>query len=194
MALGEAADRAAALAPIHPVLIQRFCFLNASRPCLLSRTLSPHPNVVFGASPKELFHHEPPSACSHQPAVVRSEPAAARVPPRPPPARSQCQPRVSPDSLALMAEHRDDLHVRHRRYPCQRGERFEEALQRLLHWSEVYSRDVFPEPDWEKAGELLKAGGKSIDVIRLNCMRRVMERVGQIAREALAEPPAASDR
>ena len=28
----------------------------------------------------------------------------------------------------------------------EREERFEEALQRLLHWSEVYSRDVFPEP------------------------------------------------
>jgi hypothetical protein len=73
-------------------------------------------------------------------------------------------------------------------------ERFEKALQRLLHWSRVYSRDVFPEPDWEKAGELLKAGGISIDVIRLHCMQNVMERVGQIAREALAEPPAASDR
>jgi len=36
-----------------------------------------------------------------------------------------------------------------------------EALQRLLHWSEVYSRDVFPEPDWEKACELLKAGSVS---------------------------------
>jgi hypothetical protein len=35
----------------------------------------------------------------------------------------------------------------------EREERFEEALQRLLHWSEVYSRDVFPEPDWAKAGE-----------------------------------------
>ena len=75
----------------------------------------------------------------------------------------------------------------------EREERFEEALQRL-HWSEVYSRDVFPEPDWEKAGELLKAGGISLDVIRLHCMRHVMERVGQTAREALAEPPAASDR
>jgi hypothetical protein len=49
----------------------------------------------------------------------------------------------------------------------EREERFEEALQRLLHWSEVYSRDVFPEPDWEKAGELLKTGDISIDVIRL---------------------------
>jgi len=76
----------------------------------------------------------------------------------------------------------------------EREERFEEALQRLLHWSEVYSRDVFPEPDWEKAGELLKAGDISIDVIRLHCMRHVMERVGQTVREALAEPPAASDR
>ena len=49
-----------------------------------------------------------------------------------------------------------------------------------------------PGTDWEKAGERLKAGDISIDVI--HCMRHVMERVGQIAREALAEPPAASDR
>jgi hypothetical protein len=76
----------------------------------------------------------------------------------------------------------------------EREKRFEEALRRLLQWSEIYSRNVFPEPDWEKAGELLKAGGISIDVIRLHCMRHVMERVGEIAREALAEPPAASDR
>ena len=76
----------------------------------------------------------------------------------------------------------------------EREERLVEALQRLLHWSEVYSRDVFPDPDREKAGELPKAGGISIDVIRLHCMRHVMERVGEIAREALAEPPAASDR
>jgi len=74
----------------------------------------------------------------------------------------------------------------------EREKRFEKALQRLLHWSEVYSRNVFPEPDWEQAGELLKAGGISIDVIRLYCMRHVMERVGQIAREAIDEP--ASDR
>jgi hypothetical protein len=74
----------------------------------------------------------------------------------------------------------------------EREQLFEEALRRLLLWSNVYSRDVFPEPDWEKAEELLKAGGISLDVIRLHCMRRVMERVGQIAREALDEP--ASDR
>jgi hypothetical protein len=74
----------------------------------------------------------------------------------------------------------------------EREQLFEETLRRLLLWSNVYSRDVFPEPDWEKAEELLKAGGISLDVIRLHCMRHVMERVGQIAREALDEP--ASDR
>ena len=74
----------------------------------------------------------------------------------------------------------------------EREQLFEEALRRLLLWSNVYSRDVFPEPDWEKAEELLKAGGISLDAIRLHCMRHVMERVGQIAREALDEP--ASDR
>src|SRR5260370_5846372 len=84
MALGEAADRAAALAPIHPAPIQRFCFLNASRPRLLSRTLSPHANVVFGASPKELsprvlgpFHLQAAAAPARY-AVVSTPRAGAR--------------------------------------------------------------------------------------------------------------------
>ena len=69
----------------------------------------------------------------------------------------------------------------------EREQLLEEALRRLLHWSEVYSLDVFPKPDWEKASEVLKAGGISLDVIRFYCMRQVLERVGQIVREALDE-------
>lgn len=66
-----------------------------------------------------------------------------------------------------------------------RIERLEEALQRIVQWSEAYPLDVFPEPDWKKANELLTAGGITLDAVSASCMRRVVEGVGKIAREAL---------
>jgi hypothetical protein len=38
----------------------------------------------------------------------------------------------------------------------EREERLEEALERIMSWSEVYP-DIFPEPDWSKGGR--NAGG-----------------------------------
>jgi hypothetical protein len=66
-----------------------------------------------------------------------------------------------------------------------RAERYEEALQQILQWSEAYPLAIFPEPDWKKAAQLLKAGGMTLDVISASCMRHVVEGVGRIAREAL---------
>ena len=62
----------------------------------------------------------------------------------------------------------------------------EEALQRIVQWSEAYPLDIFPEPDWKKAAALLTAGGLTLDAISASCMRHVVEGVGEIAREALA--------
>lgn len=63
----------------------------------------------------------------------------------------------------------------------------EEALQRIVQWSEAYPLVVFPEPDWKKAADLLRAGGLSLDSISATAMRHVVEGVGGIAREALAQ-------
>ena len=72
---------------------------------------------------------------------------------------------------------------------ADRIEALEEALQRIAQWSEAYPRDIFPEPDWKKAAELLKAGGITLDRISGSCMRHVVEGVGEIARAALAPEP-----
>lgn len=61
-----------------------------------------------------------------------------------------------------------------------------EALHRIAAWAEAYPIDVFPEPDWEKARELLKAGGITIDAVVAHVARHVVEGVGKIARDALA--------
>jgi hypothetical protein len=63
----------------------------------------------------------------------------------------------------------------------------ESALQKIVQWSEAYPLEVFIEPDWKKAAELLKAGGITLDSISAACMRHVVEGVGEIAREALAQ-------
>jgi len=67
-------------------------------------------------------------------------------------------------------------------------ERYEEALEHIVQWSEAYPLDIFPEPDFKKAAELLKAGGITLDAISASCMRHVVGGVGKIAREALQEP------
>jgi hypothetical protein len=66
-----------------------------------------------------------------------------------------------------------------------REEELTEALQKILHWSEAYPLDIFPEPDWAYARVLLGRGGITIDAVSASCMRHVVEGVGRIAREAL---------
>jgi hypothetical protein len=67
----------------------------------------------------------------------------------------------------------------------ERAERYEDALQQIVQWSEAYPLAVFPEPDWKKAAALLKAGGITLDAVSGSCMRHVVEGIGRIAREAL---------
>lgn len=64
-------------------------------------------------------------------------------------------------------------------------DRYREALERIVQWSEAYPLDVFPEPDFAKARELLAAGGIMIDAVSASCMRHVIRGVGEIARKAL---------
>ena len=64
-----------------------------------------------------------------------------------------------------------------------RLDRYEDALQSIVQWSEVYPLDIFPEPDWKAARKLLEAGGISLDSI----MRReaVLQRTSQPHRKVL---------
>src|SRR5271166_6603860 len=64
-------------------------------------------------------------------------------------------------------------------------ERHEAALQRILDWANAYPIDVFPEPCWERAHEVLKSHGMSLAAISAHNMRHVIEGVGKIAKEAL---------
>jgi len=68
-------------------------------------------------------------------------------------------------------------------------ERMQEALEQIAAWSEAYPLDIFPEPDLEKARQLLEAGGITLDAVSAHCMRHVIEAVGNIAREAARTGP-----
>jgi hypothetical protein len=57
-------------------------------------------------------------------------------------------------------------------------ERMQEALERIEQWSQAYPLMIFPEPDFAKAAELLKAGGMTLDAISASNMRHVIEGVG----------------
>ena len=64
-------------------------------------------------------------------------------------------------------------------------ERMELALEQIDNWAKAYPLDVFPDPDFAKAHELLQAGGMTLDAISASNMRHVVEGVGEIARKAL---------
>jgi hypothetical protein len=67
----------------------------------------------------------------------------------------------------------------------ERLETMREALHKIVQWSEAYPLDIFPEPDWAYVRVLLGRGGITVDAVSASCMRRVVEGVGKIAREAL---------
>jgi hypothetical protein len=62
---------------------------------------------------------------------------------------------------------------------------YENALNRISQWAQAYPLEVFPEPDFDKARELLKAGGMTLDAISASNMRYVINGVGDIANKAL---------
>jgi hypothetical protein len=69
----------------------------------------------------------------------------------------------------------------------QRIDVLEDALRRILQWSEAYPLTVFPEPDFAKAAKLLQAGGVSLDAVSASNMRHVVKGIGEIARRALGD-------
>ena len=51
----------------------------------------------------------------------------------------------------------------------------------IIQWANAYPLSVFPEPDLEKAHELLQAEGMTLDAISANAMRHVLKGVVGIA-------------
>ena len=69
----------------------------------------------------------------------------------------------------------------------QRVEGLEDAHQKIVDWATAYPLSVFPEPDFARAAQVLKDAGMTLDAISASNMRHVVEGVGKLAKEALAD-------
>jgi len=66
-----------------------------------------------------------------------------------------------------------------------KNERLTDLFECLRRWTKAYPLKVFPEPDFEKAAEALKAAGLSLDAVSASNMRHVLTQVKDIIEQAL---------
>ena len=59
------------------------------------------------------------------------------------------------------------------------------ALTRIDTWAKAYPLAIFPKPDLQRAAEVLKAAGMTLDSISADNMRHVLDDIKGIVREAL---------
>lgn len=66
----------------------------------------------------------------------------------------------------------------------------QDILDQVETWSKAYPLDVFPEPDFEKARELLAAGGITLGAVSASNMRHVITKVWEMLKplRALSRP------
>jgi hypothetical protein len=62
-----------------------------------------------------------------------------------------------------------------------------DALVKIQNWAKAYPLEVFPEPDFKKVAEVLKAAGISLDTVSASNMRHVINGVKKIVEQALKE-------
>ena len=56
-------------------------------------------------------------------------------------------------------------------------------MHRILTWIDAYPLNIFPEPDFEKAGKILKKHGITLDAITASNFRHVLEGIKKIIEE-----------
>ena len=66
-----------------------------------------------------------------------------------------------------------------------RIDELEEALWCIAQWSDAYPLDVVPEPDLEKARQLLAAGGITLDAVSASRARHVVKVLARSRRTLL---------
>ena len=64
---------------------------------------------------------------------------------------------------------------------CMRGD----VLEKLQNWADAYPLNIFPEPDFKKAHEILTANGMTLDAISASNMRYVISGVRKLVEEGL---------
>lgn len=65
------------------------------------------------------------------------------------------------------------------------NERMRDALDKISNWQRAYPLEVFPEPDFKRANDILKAFGLSLDSISASNMRYVINKIKEIVDKGL---------
>ena len=66
----------------------------------------------------------------------------------------------------------------------ERIDRLAAALRDIDEWADAYPVDIFPEPDLNRAADVLKAAGMTLDAISASNMRHVLSGVKRIVQAA----------
>jgi hypothetical protein len=64
-------------------------------------------------------------------------------------------------------------------------ENYDTLFDSIKNWCEAYPIDVFPEPDFKKAHEVLKANGMTLDAISASNMKHVITQVQKMIDAAI---------
>jgi arginyl-tRNA synthetase len=63
----------------------------------------------------------------------------------------------------------------------------DEALKEIITWANDYSLETFLKPDLQKAAEVLKAAGMTLDSVSADNMRQILDDIKNIVEHALKE-------
>ena len=64
-------------------------------------------------------------------------------------------------------------------------EHYDDLFEHIKNWCEAYPISVFPEPDFGKAHEVLKANGMTLDAISASNMKHVITQVQKMIDAAI---------
>ena len=64
-------------------------------------------------------------------------------------------------------------------------EHYDDLFDQIKNWCEAYPISVFPEPDFKKAHEVLKANGMTLDAISASNMKHVITQVQKMIDAAI---------
>jgi len=79
----------------------------------------------------------------------------------------------------------EDLEAFAKLVAAKEREHYDDLFDQIKNWCEAYPISVFPEPDFKKAHEVLKANGMTLDAISASNMKHVITQVQKMIDAAI---------
>jgi hypothetical protein len=81
--------------------------------------------------------------------------------------------------------YRDEIIAFAKLVAAKEREHYDDLFAHIKNWCEAYPISVFPEPDFKKAHEVLKANGMTLDAISASNMKHVITQVQKMIDAAI---------